>query len=62
MRTNEPYWETYLDTTPLENILEQFDVTPHEAFEVLISSGLIDEELLKEMLGVQEIYREFDFE
>lgn len=58
MRTNEPYWEVYLDTTPIETILEQFDVTPHEAFEVLISSGLIDEELLKEMLGV----REFEYE
>jgi hypothetical protein len=53
MRTNEFYWEDFLDLyledRPFEDLLEQFDVTPHEAFEVLIDRGLIDEEVLKEV-------------
>ncbi len=54
MRTNEEYWEDflnlYLEDRPFEDLLELFDVSPHEAFEVLISVGLVNEETLKEIV------------
>lgn len=62
MRVNEPYWEefleNYLETDTFENLIEYFDVTPFEAFSVLISSGLVDEEVLWELMGT----REFDID
>lgn len=58
MRTNEPIWEefldTYLETDSLENLLEQFNITPQEAFEVLLSGGYIDETLLKEIARISD--------
>ena len=58
MRTNEEYWEKFLDiqleTTSFDNVMEMFDISPHEAFEVLISSGLVDEELLEDLAGIRE--------
>jgi hypothetical protein len=53
MRTNEIYWEefldTYLETDSFESLLEHFNITPHEVFEILVDSGQIDETLLKEL-------------
>lgn len=40
-----------LDEVSFEEILEQFDVTPIQAFLVLYNSGLIDEEILEGLSG-----------
>lgn len=56
-RYNEKYWEAFLENfledNTFENVMEYFDVTPFEAFDVLIKSGLIDEEVLWELMGVR---------
>ena len=46
----EEFIERYLEDYTFEEILEMFDVTPVEAFEVLFDEGLIDEELLDRLL------------
>lgn len=43
----EEFIETYLETGTFEELLEEFNITPLEAFEVLLENGLIDEELLE---------------
>lgn len=50
MRSNiEEFVDLFLEEGSLEDLLEVFDVTPQEAFEVLFNQGLIDEDLLSEM-------------
>jgi hypothetical protein len=46
----EELLDHFLDIETLEELLERFDVSPYEAFEVLFDSGLIDEELINELL------------
>jgi|DEB19_MinimDraft_3_1074340.scaffolds.fasta_scaffold496471_1 hypothetical protein len=46
----EELWEKYADELTLEELLEEFDVTPEEALEVLFNEGLLDEELLESKL------------
>ncbi|WP_291394969.1 hypothetical protein [Acinetobacter sp.] len=43
----EEFVELYLESGTFEELLEEFNITPLEAFEVLIANGLIDEELLE---------------
>lgn len=46
-------WVTLmLEDETFEELLERFNISVHEAFETLISAGLVDEELLKEMVGM----------
>lgn len=45
----EDFLDLYLEDNTLEDLLEHFNVTPIEAFQTLFDSGLIDEELLKEI-------------
>jgi len=47
----EEFIEKYIDDDySFEEILEMFDVTVTEAFEVLFNEGLIDEDLLDRLL------------
>lgn len=44
-KKQEEWLEMMLEDESFEDILERFNVTPHEAFEILIREGLIDEDL-----------------
>lgn len=46
----ESFLDKFLEEYTFEEILEMFNVTPHEAFELLYEEGLIDEDLLEEYL------------
>lgn len=45
----ESFVELFLETGTFEELLELFDITPLEAFEVLFEEGLIDEDLLERL-------------
>jgi hypothetical protein len=45
----ETFLDARLEDYAFEEVLEEFDITPLEAFVVLFDSGLIDEELLEEL-------------
>ena len=47
----ENFVDTFLETGTLEELLEHFDITPFEAFTVLLGNGLIDERTLEELSG-----------
>lgn len=46
----EDFVQFMLEDETFEEFLERFDVTPFEAFMCLYNNGLIDEELLKELM------------
>lgn len=52
-RKIEDIVELALEDMSFEELLEQFDISAHEAFYCLFSNGLIDPELLEEMYGVR---------
>ena len=41
--------ETLLEQMTLEELLEEFDVTPTEVFELLYDEGMLDEELFERL-------------
>jgi hypothetical protein len=40
----EEWLDLMLEDESFEDVLERFNITPHEAFEILIREGLIDEQ------------------
>lgn len=44
----EKFVEAYLEDYTFEELLEEFDITPVDAFLVLFDNGLVDEEILEE--------------
>lgn len=51
----EDFVDLYLENNTLEDLLEQFNITPLEAIQCMFDSGLLDEELLKELARTTEI-------
>jgi len=49
----EDWFYTMLENEPLEEILERFDVDAITAFKLCFESGLIDEEVLEQMAGLE---------
>lgn len=46
----EEFVDNYLEDYSFEELLEEFDLTPHEVFTHLFYTGLIDEDRLKAYL------------
>jgi len=53
MGRNEEFLYMMLESEDFETFLERFDITPDQAFNVLINAGLVDEELLETLMGEQ---------
>lgn len=49
MNELEKILDTYLEDKTLEDFLEEFNVTPLEAIEVLFEDGLLDPDILDKM-------------
>jgi hypothetical protein len=48
----EKFVEAYLEDYTFEELLEEFDITPVDAFLVLFDNGLVDEEIIEEYVLV----------
>ena len=44
----EAFLDRYLEVYTLDELLEQFDISVYEVFELLFENGFIDEDLLNE--------------
>jgi hypothetical protein len=51
--TLQDFVEYMLDDYMFEELLEEFDITPGEAFYQLYINGLVDEEIMKKMMVVK---------
>ena len=50
----EDFLSDELQERPFEEILEDFDITPSDAFIALYNQGLIDDEILDKLYGSYE--------
>lgn len=48
---NEEFVDLYLEDNTFEDLLEYFDISTYDAFDVLFENGLIDEELLEAFIS-----------
>jgi hypothetical protein len=53
----EDFVEEYLEDADLEDLLEEFDISPSDAFWELYQNGLIDDDLLN---GLRPVLTEVD--
>jgi hypothetical protein len=47
----EEFVDLFLEDAAVEDLLEYFDISVYDAFELLFAEGYIDEELIDEYLG-----------